>query len=184
MPIGLGALYTGSQFIIDFLLAVVLLLLLYTLRDKIKLHPFHYSLVGLTLLAHNSGWWGTYTKYPFGLEFDFYLHFLSGLTIGLISYRFTSSKMHYSKKERYISCIIILLVLIFAHEGVEYAGGEILGDGDGVLFRGSGDLDDHDTLKDLINGFVGGIIALGGYYLYTRDKSFSKKRIKPLRAKR
>jgi len=47
-----------------------------------------------------------------------------------------------------------------AHELYEFAGAILLGDGDGVLFIGAGDIDQWDTQKDMLNNLLGALIGV------------------------
>ena len=51
------------------------------------------------------------------------------------------------------------------HELFEYAGAEILGEGEGVLFMGAGDIDEWDTQKDMRNNVLGALIGLIIYFV-------------------
>ena len=53
------------------------------------------------------------------------------------------------------------------HEIFEYAGAMAVGEGEGVLFVGAGDIDEWDTQKDMVNNVLGALIGLAGYYLFT-----------------
>ncbi|HRZ40409.1 MAG TPA: hypothetical protein P5246_05320, partial [Candidatus Omnitrophota bacterium] len=50
----------------------------------------------------------------------------------------------------------------------EFAGAILLGEGEGVLFIGAGDLDEWDTQKDMLNNLIGAVLGLVFYGGITR----------------
>jgi len=55
-----------------------------------------------------------------------------------------------------------LAIMGFAslHELYEFVGAILLGEGEGVLFIGAGDLDQWDTQKDILNNLIGALIGV------------------------
>ncbi len=62
---------------------------------------------------------------------------------------------------------MMVLGISAAHELYEYGGAILLGEGDGVLFIGAGDIDEWDTQKDMLNNLIGSITALSASIGYT-----------------
>ena len=60
----------------------------------------------------------------------------------------------------------VALILGFSafHEIFEYGGAVALGEGEGVLFIGAGDLDEWDTQKDMLNNLIGGLAGVVVFY--------------------
>jgi len=56
--------------------------------------------------------------------------------------------------------LFFVLGLSALHELYEYFGALLLGEGEGVLFIGAGDLDQWDTQKDMLNNVIGALIGL------------------------
>ena len=139
---------------------MILLLGVYFLKNKIKLHPFHFFLFAIFLILHNLGTFGTYSNYYFGIEFDFWVHSYFGLISSLILFRSYRLTGPYKGFFIYIAIISIILGFSAFHELFEYAGAIAVGEGEGVLFIGAGDIDKWDTQKDMLNNLIGSIFGL------------------------
>ena len=74
----------------------------------------------------------------------------------------------YSKWFMYVAIIAVVLGFSAIHEIFEYAGAVILGEGEGVLFVGAGDVDEWDAQKDMRNNLLGGILGLFFYFIYEK----------------
>ena len=94
------------------------------------------------------------------MEYDFWVHTYFGLVSALILYRTYKLAGPYKGAFKYIAIIAIVLGFSAFHELFEYAGAVLLGEGEGVLFIGAGDIDEWDTQKDMRNNLLGAIIAL------------------------
>jgi len=163
----------------DFFFLIGLLIAVFLIRKKIKLHSFHFFLFGVFLILHDLGVFGTYSHNFFGLEYDLYVHGYFGLVSALMLYR-TYSLVGPYKSRAFMIIAIVAVVLGFSafHELFEYAGALAVGEGEGVLFIGAGDIDEWDTQKDMRNNLVGALMGLGLYGLYNlfnRRKTVKKK---------
>lgn len=154
---------TNSHYKWDFFFLIGLLFAVYFIRDKIKLHPFHFFLLGVFLILHNLGTFGTYSNNYFGLEYDLYVHGYFGFVAALILYRAYNLVGPYKKRLMYVAIIAVILGFSAFHELFEYGGALTVGKGEGVLFVGAGDLDEWDTQKDMFNNLVGGLSGLTLY---------------------
>jgi len=166
------SLTTDSHYKWDFIFLIALLWGVYILRTKIRLHPFHFSLLAIFLILHNLGTFGTYSNYYFGMEFDFWVHTYFGLVGALMLYRTYKLVGPYSGWFKYLAIVAVILGFSAFHELFEYAGAMLVGEGEGVLFVGAGDLDEWDTQKDMRNNLIGAVLGLG---LYQMNKLFRKK---------
>jgi len=151
---------TDSHYKWDFFFLMGFLFAVYVIKDKIKLHPFHFFLFASFLILHNLGTFDAYSYYPLGLEFDLYVHGFFGLVSSLILFRSYKLVGPYNGKFVYIAIIAVVLGFSAFHELFEYGGALLFGEGEGVLFIGAGDLDEWDTQKDMFNNLVGAIIGL------------------------
>ena len=158
---------TNSHYKWDFIFLILLLFGVYFLRDKIKLHPFHYFLFALFLILHNLGTFGTYSYYYFGMEFDFWVHTYFGIVSSLMLYRVYNLVGPYKGWFMYLAIIVLVLGFSAFHELFEYAGAMTVGEGEGVLFMGAGDIDEWDTQKDMRNNLIGALIGLGLYWVWS-----------------
>jgi len=159
---------TDSHYKWDFIFLVLMIVGIYFIRKKIKLHPVHFALLGIFLILHNLGTFGTYSNYYFGLEYDLYVHTYFGIVASLMLYRTYNTVGPYKGWFMIVAIIAIVLGLSAIHELFEYAGAVILGEGEGVLFLGAGDIDEWDTQKDMRNNLIGGLIGLGLYFVYNK----------------
>jgi uncharacterized membrane protein YjdF len=167
---------TDSHYKWDFIFLMLLLVGVYLFRTGLSLHPFHYFLFCLFLVIHNLGTFGLYSNFYFGLEYDLYVHGFFGVVSALMLTRAYSTKGLYKTRAVIVIAVItVVLGLSAFHELFEYSGAITVGEGEGVLFIGAGDLDPWDTQKDMRNNLVGAIIGLvlyGGYYFVKKGKIF------------
>jgi uncharacterized membrane protein YjdF len=169
------SLRTDSHYKWDFIFLMLLLFGVYLARDKLNLSSFHYFLFCVFLVFHNLGTFGLYSSYFYGLEYDLYIHGFFGIVSSLILYRAYGSIGNYKSKTIIIFAVIVVVLGLSAfHELFEYAGAMTVGEGEGVLFMGAGDIDEWDTQKDMRNNLVGAILGLGGYLIYEKLKPSKK----------
>jgi len=166
----LYALFFDSQFKFDSVVMLGLLIGLYLIRDKLKLHPLHFFLFGVFLALHNFGAFGTYANFYFGLEYDLYVHSFFGIVSALILYRSYKLVGPYKGWFMYLAIITLVLGISAFHELIEYFGAITLGEGEGFLFIGVGDLDRFDTQKDMRNNLIGAVFGLIFYGIYNKIK--------------
>jgi len=164
------ALGMNSHYKFDFIFLMLLLVGLFYLRKKIGLHWSHFLLYCMFLLIHDVGMFKTYEITLSGIEYDYMVHLFFGMVAALIlmrTYHHTGTDHGFMK---YIMVIVIVLGFSAAHELYEFGGAILLGEGEGVLFIGAGDLDEWDTQKDMLNNFIGGLLGMGLYALTVREK--------------
>jgi len=156
---------TASHYKNDFFFLMGLLWVVYFYRKKLDLHPLHFFLFAGVLVMHNLGTFGTYSNFYFGIEYDWYVHSLFGLSASLILFRGFGLNKGDLKDRWYSVWMVLVLALGFSafHELFEFAGALLLGEGEGVLYIGAGDIDQWDTHKDLFFNFVGSVVGLGLY---------------------
>jgi uncharacterized membrane protein YjdF len=163
-----------SDYRIDFWFISVILILIYALKKPLRLHPFHFALFGGFLLLHNFGTLGFYKIALLGLEYDFYPHFVFGLSTFFIAYHASYQHWKHSSLLHIFALFFLILLFSMIHEGIEYTGYVALGKGDGFLKLGAGDLDAGDSQKDIGYGLLGAACALSIYNI----KIFCQKRRK------
>lgn len=164
------ALSIESHYKYDVLMCLVLLSACYYFKSIIHLYWFHYLLFSLFLLLHCLGMYQFYEKYPLGIEYDYWVHGYFGFVSSLIILRWLS-KSEYGFNQLFcvISTFIIVLGISAAHELYEFAGAILLGEGDGVLFIGAGDIDQWDTQKDMLNNIVGGVVGVSLKLIFSNN---------------
>lgn len=162
------SLKTDSHYKWDFIFLMIILYGVYFFRGKFKVHPSHFFLLGVFLILHNLGTFDTYKMFFYGIEYDFYVHTFFGFVSSLMIYRTYKLIGPYKGWFMIIAILAVVLGLSAFHELFEYAGAELLGEGEGVLFVGAGDIDEWDTQKDMRNNLLGGLIALALYGIYNK----------------
>lgn len=163
----------------DFFFLMLLLWTLFFIRHRIKLHPFHYLLAAAFLILHDLGMFGLYSNFYFGLEYDLYVHGFFGFVASLILFRTYHSVGPYKGWFMIVAILAVILGFSAFHELFEYAGALTLGEGEGVLFVGAGDLDEWDTQKDMFNNLIGALIGLSLYgvkRVFSKEKNRKKKK--------
>ena len=78
------------------------------------------------------------------------------------------SEYRFSGAFCFISAFIVVLVISAIHELYEFAGVVLLGEGDGVLFIGAGDIDQWDAQKDMLNNMIGGAIGVSSWSIFNK----------------
>ena len=160
------ALNMESHYKYDIPMSAVLLIIIFIFRQPINLSWFHFILFSLFLLAHCLGMFDFYNLYLLGIEYEYWIHGFFGFLAALIMLRaLNSTKLAPSKALVFLSVLIIVFGISAAHELYEFAGAMILGQDEGVLFIGAGDLDQWDTQKDMLNNVMGGVVDMIIYLL-------------------
>ena len=164
------ALNMESHYKYDILMCLVLLCAGYHYKSIIYLYWVHYLLFSLFLSLHCLGMYQFYEKYPLGIEYDYWVHGYFGFVSSLFILRYLSkSEYEFSRFFCVISTLVVVLGTSAAHELYEFAGAILLGEGDGVLFIGAGDIDQWDTQKDMLNNLIGGIIGISLKLVFNND---------------
>ena len=123
---------------------------------------------------HDLGMFRLYEFNYFGLEYDYWVHGFFGLLAAMIlMHAYNKSGLEHGWM-KYVMIIVIVLGFSAGHELYGFGGAILLGEGEGVLFIGAGDLDQWDTQKDMLNNLLGGIAGIIIYHLSGFDKE--KKR--------
>jgi uncharacterized membrane protein YjdF len=150
----------GSRYQWNFLFVLLLWCGDYAIRPAIDLRPLPFALFGIFLALHFAGMFGRYQTYPLGLEYDYWVHGLFGFVTMLIVRQAYHFRGLYSPWMINLAGLVLILGFSAFHEIFEYAGAMVLGQGEGVLFVGAGDLDEWDTQKDMLNNLFGGWLGV------------------------
>ena len=116
------------------------------------------------LLLHFAGMFGWYQTFPLGLEYDHWVHGFFGFVAALMVLRAYYFYGVYPPAMIAVAAVAVILGFSAFHEIFEYAGALAVGEGEGVLFIGAGDLDEWDTQKDMLNNLIGAILGLSVFY--------------------
>ena len=145
---------------------------LYSLRHKIRLHPFHYFLFGFFLSTHLLGAFRAYDM-DFGMiEYDMVMHWFAGLVAALLFFRGFNLKGKVKKEwPKYLLIAILILGLSTFHEIIEGLGAILIGDGGGVLGFGPGDWGEFDLQKDYVANVIGVLCGILPYVWYRKYKN-------------
>jgi uncharacterized membrane protein YjdF len=158
------SLTTNSHYKFDFFLVLALAFVVYYYRARLNLHWFHFFLFVGFLVLHNLGTFGFYSNFYFGIEYDWYVHSLFGISAALIMFRGLGLNVGSLAKRWHLVWVVPVLILGISamHElFIEFAGALLLGEGEGMLYIGAGDVDTWDTQKDLFFNFMGSVLGVG-----------------------
>jgi uncharacterized membrane protein YjdF len=147
----------GSTYKFSFAVLPPILWLVYVLRDRFALHPFHFALFAAALLLHDLGSLGFYRRRFFGFEFDLFVHFCFGVVAGLVLYRALGQFYDLAGWRLWIAVALVTLGLGGIHELVEWSSTLLMGPERGMLKLDPND--PFDTQKDLLNNLVGATLA-------------------------
>ena len=169
-----------TEFVFDrFFTAAIALAALFTYR-KIKLNLPIALLSAFTLLLHHLKLYG---NFYFGIPFDRIMHFTAGVTLCLIFYNY----LYKSKTLQNKWTVSLLAICIAAGIGsfmeiIEFVGYSFLGQGEGILFYGTGDFGEWNNLSwDLIMNTCGAILGTLIYSFWPKKKPKIKfKKIKKI----
>ena len=160
-----SALHLQSHYVYDIPMCTLLLFVIYLLRIKLKLLKFHFLLLAIFLLLHSLGLYDAYTFYPLGFEYDYWVHAYFGFVASLIIFRWLFLYLlNLQYQVIFLFTVFFVMGASALHELYEYFGALILGEGEGVLFIGAGDLDQWDTQKDMLNNLLG--VIIGTIFVY------------------
>ena len=148
----------GSTYRWSFVLLVPLVWAVYFVRERLALVPAHFMAFAIAIFIHDLGTLGFYKKTFFGLRFDSYVHFMFGFVAGLILFRAGSVRLPLSRRFLAIAVPIFILGIGGIHEMFECFTTILLGPERGMLKLHPDQ--PFDTQKDLMNNYLGAIIAV------------------------
>ena len=160
------ALAINTRFKWDFIAIMLLMYFVYFIRKRINLHPLHFGFFSLFWFLHCAGIFDWYQSYPLGLEYDHWVHGFFGFVSSLIVLRAYHFYGVYPAGFIPVAAIAVILGFSAFHEIFEFGGAMMLGEGEGVLFIGAGDLDEWDTQKDMLNNLIGALLGLVLFYIF------------------
>jgi uncharacterized membrane protein YjdF len=151
----------GSTYKFSFAILAPILWLVYLLRSRLALHPFHFGLFAAAILLHDLGSLGFYRRTFFGVEFDLFVHFYFGVVAGFVFYR--GFRCFYQLKgwKLYVAVALFTLGVGGAHELIEWSTTLAMGPERGMLKLDPND--PFDTQKDLLNNLCGAMLAAALY---------------------
>jgi len=154
------ALFIDSRYKWDFIFVMLLFVGVYLFRERIDLQRIPFAMFGLFLFLHFAGMFGFYKSFPLGIEYDYWVHGFFGFVASLMVLQAYHFYGVYPPAMIAVAAVAVLLGFSAIHEIFEYAGAMVVGEGEGVLFIGAGDLDEWDTQKDMLNNLIGAILGL------------------------
>jgi len=143
----------------DSIIFIAIIILLFLARKKINLHPITFSLIIISLIAHNSGVFGWYNTSPFFIQYDHLTHFIGFFAVSIALFQLMEKYFTKSKLTNFILILVVLMASLGIGailEQTEYLGFVRLGTGPGFLkFGGLGDtFSEEENLRafDIIGG--------------------------------
>src|SRR5688572_20648308 len=111
----------GSTYKFSFAVLSPILWLVYFLRRRLALHPFHFALFAAALLLHDLGSFGFYRKKFLGFEFDLFVHFYFGVVAGFVFYRAFETFYRLFGWKLWLAVALFTLGVGGVHELVEWS---------------------------------------------------------------
>ncbi|MBR9691535.1 DUF2238 domain-containing protein [Candidatus Woesearchaeota archaeon] len=179
---GIYTISTGNvEFIFDRLFSAAIVLAALFLYKKMNL-KLPVIIIGLfTLVLHHLKLYG---NVYLGIPFDRIMHFTAGFAIALVFYQYLLSleqKKQPNKIKIFFLSVCIAAGISSMIEIIEFIGYSILGQGEGLLFYGTGDFGEWNNVSwDLICNTSGAVFAslLSSFYTIKNKKKFFKKLLK------
>ena len=185
--------YTSDvlDYINDSIILSIILIILFFLRNALKLTPFSFLLIIIASAIHLSGVFGFYNISPLPIQYDHFTHFIGLFAVSILLFNFFKKYFSGSGLNNFLILIMIILASLglgSVIEQAEFLGFLKFGTGEGFLkFGGLGDtltegqLRDIDligggwinTMWDLIFNFLGslfGAIFMYVKYLYKKNE--------------
>src|SRR3989338_1087431 len=116
------ALTMRSHYKYDFIFLMLLLFGVFMARKIIALYLAHYLFFAMFLLIHDLGMFRLYERFPFGLEYDYWVHILFGIVSSFIIMHFYSSKKGHGRWHVIILSIFLILGFSAAHRSTNSQG--------------------------------------------------------------
>ena len=148
----------GSTYRYSFLFLSAAIWMVYALRRRLYLRPFHVGLIASALLLHNLGVFGVYRREYFGLQFDTYVHFYFGFCGGFILSNGLAVGYGLRGSRLWLATTLGILGMGAIHEMIEWVSTLALGPERGMLKTLAED--PYDTQKDLFNNMLGTLLSL------------------------
>jgi len=171
ISLSLWAAPAGSTYKFSFAVLSPMLWLVYFLRRRFALHPFHFALFAVALLLHDLGSFGFYRQKFFGFEFDLFVHFYFGVVAGFVLYRALGHFYGLAGWRLWVAVLLLTLGIGGVHELVEWSTTLMMGPERGMLKLDPND--PFDTQKDLLNNLAGAVLASVFYSLARRRESLA-----------
>jgi uncharacterized membrane protein YjdF len=153
----------GSTYKFSFAILAPILWLIYFMRSRLALHPFHFALFAAALLLHDLGSFGFYRRKFLGFEFDLFVHFYFGVVAGFVFYRGFETFYGLSGWKLWLAVSLFTLGVGGVHELVEWSTTLAMGPERGMLKMDPND--PFDTQKDLLNNLCGALLATALYFV-------------------
>lgn len=139
--------------IFDVLASIIIVGIFYKFYNKLHQDWKSYFTLIFALVLHDLFF---YSTSPLGIRFEFYMHFVGGFTIAIITDRAFGEKI--SKPKRILLLVIFALGIGVIGEMIEWGGYKVLGIGEGFFRFGAGDEGGWDnSIFDLIFNSIGAI---------------------------
>jgi len=152
------AIVNRNQFgIFDRFFSAFLGVLALVLYKRMRLSIFSLAAGLAVLVLHH---FNLYGNFYFGWPFDRHIHFLAGLVIAIFFAEYLSSSDQKSRFAVFFFSVWVAAGLASFMEIIEFIGYSILGEGEGLLFYGTGDFGEWNNISwDLISNTAGAIFG-------------------------
>lgn len=159
----LGVRYTleQSEMKYDILVSIAGIFVFLWLWKRTNQDALSYAAFLFMLIMHNLY---LYPLSPLGINWDHYMHTISGFAAALIADRWFL-KERWGRAQRGFVIFFLVMGAGALHEVVEWLGYAFLGEGDGFLFFGAGDEGEwRNAMIDLMFNGLGAFILISWLY--------------------
>ncbi len=163
------------EFIFDRFFTAAAILAAFLLYDKMRLNAPIVIFSLLTLLMHHLKLYGNFYA---GIPFDRIMHFTAGVALSLIFFHyFTTSRIRTNFLATALLAILVATGLGSMMEIMEFVGYSFLGEGEGLLFYGTGDFGEwNNSSWDMISNTLGAVLAIIVYPLLMKLETLINKK--------
>lgn len=154
------------EIIFDKFFEAVLFMVLFLVHKKLKLSVWTIAIAASAIMLHDRYLYG---NVYFGIPFDHIIHFVAGFAVCVLFYQILLNSY---KKPNLIGVLLLSVVLAMgltsSMETLEFIGYSFLGEGEGILFYGTGDFGEWNNMSwDMICNTLGAIAGAFAYSSFT-----------------
>ncbi len=151
-----------TDYVNDVVVSIMLITLLYVKRKSFAITPWLLGVFAGALLLHNSGVFGWYNQSPVGIQWDHITHGVGFFAIALISLHMGTKKAQMKTRNLLALIVLVNLGIGVLVELYEFTGFLLVGEGQGGLGHGEGDVESilgksewFNTMFDFIWNLIG-----------------------------
>jgi len=148
----------NKDYVFDRFFTAGLIFFIWLLHKRFHLKLWIFIVILFAITLHHLKLYGMFF---FGIPFDRIMHFTAGFAIALLVYQYIKTNCHnLTKWEIFFIAIFAAAGIASMMEIIEFVGYSFLGEGEGILFYGTGDFGEwNNACWDLICNTSGALIG-------------------------